>query len=369
MKTFNLPDLGEGLQEAEIVCWHVSEGDNIVIDQPLVSMETAKAIVEVPSPFTGRVLKLEGEIGDIVPVGSVLVEFDDGEVGKAKDKATVVGDVAVGKGVVEESAPAIGQKPAGIKVTPAVRALARRLKVELGVVTPSGSDGLITAADVERVSKIFHDVEPLEPLRGVRRVMAANMERAHAEVVAVTVMDEADVDIWPKKTNISLRLIRALIAACQAEPSLNAWYDSEEVGRRLLKKIHLGIAVDTPEGLFVPVLFDVASQTPEQLRDNLNRLKEKVLDRSLPAEELRGNTITLSNFGTIAGRFANPIVLPPTVAILGAGRIRQRVVVIDGQPAVRRQMPLSLTFDHRAIMGGEAARFLGAAIVDLELSD
>lgn len=355
------------MQEAEIVSWHVNEGDNVVADQPLVSMETAKAVVEVPSPFSGRIHKLHGEVGDIVPVGDVLVEFDVG--GETKDKATVVGDVVVGKEVVQEPTGAIGQSPAGIKATPAVRALARRLKVELGVVTPTGADGLITAADVQRVSKIFHDVEPLEPLRGVRRVMAANMARAHAEVVAVTVMDEADVDLWPKGTDISLRLIRSLIAGCRAEPSLNAWYDSEVVGRRLLKKIHLGIAVDTPEGLFVPVLFDVGSQPPEQLRADINRLKEKVLDRSLPPDELRGNTITLSNFGTIAGRFANPIVLPPTVAILGAGRTRQRVVVVDGQPAVRRQMPLSLTFDHRAIMGGEAARFLGAVIADLELAD
>jgi 2-oxoisovalerate dehydrogenase E2 component (dihydrolipoyl transacylase) len=199
--------------------------------------------------------------------------------------------------------------------------------------------------------------------------MALNMARAHAEVVPVTLVDEADVESWPEKADTTLRLIRALVAGCRAEPSLNAWYDGHAVGRRLPETVHLGIAVDTPDGLFVARLDNADRRSPEDLRAGLDRLKADVQARSIPAEELRGYTITLSNFGTIAGRHATPIVMPPTVAILGAGRIRPAVVAAEGQPAVHRVLPLSLTFDHRAVSGGEAGRFLAAVIADLERAE
>lgn len=366
MSVFKLPDLGEGLQEAEIVGWHVSVGDQVVADQPLVSVETDKAIVEVPSPETGRIGKIYGKVGDVMKIGAPLVEFD---TGKAQDTATVVGEVKVGQEIVKDKAATITASAAGIKAMPAVRALAQRSKVDLSIVTPSGPDGLITMADVERVAKILSEVEPLVPLRGVRKAMASNMALAHAEVVPVTVVDDADIHTWPTGTDVTLRLIRALIAACRAEPSLNCWYDAQAVGRRLLKKVHLGIAVDTEEGLFVPVLRDAGHLSWEQLRTELERLKSGVKSRTLPAEEMRGNTITLSNFGTIAGRYASPIVLPPTVAILGGGKIRDAVIAVKGKPEVRRVLPLSLTFDHRAVTGGEAARFLAAVFADLQLHD
>jgi 2-oxoisovalerate dehydrogenase E2 component (dihydrolipoyl transacylase) len=199
--------------------------------------------------------------------------------------------------------------------------------------------------------------------------MAANMARAHAEVVAVTLMDVADVDEWPQGTDVTVRLIRAVVAGFKAEPALNAWYDSHEVGRRLLKKVHLGMAADTPDGLFVPVLFDADSKSPDELRAEINRLKEGVKARNLPPEQLRGHTITLSNFGTIAGRYADPVVMPPTVAILGAGRMRKDVVAVGDEPKVHRIIPLSLTFDHRSVTGGEAGRFLAAVMQDLAKAD
>ena len=370
MKEFKLPDLGEGLQEGEIVSWHVNEGDRVTVDQSLVSVETDKAVVELPSPYTGTIAKLCAAVGDIVPVGDPLVRFEgeDSDAATA-DKGTVVGDVAVSADVVEEKPQSVGGKTAAVKATPAVRALAKRHKIDLSVVTPSGPNGVITKGDIERVAKIFAEVGPLEPLRGVRRVMAANMARANTEVVPVTVLDEADIHAWKDGADITVRLIRALVAGCKAEPALNAWYDSEAVGRRLLSSVHLGIAVDTRDGLFVPVLRDVQEMKPKQIREEITRLREKVKDRSVDPNELRGNTITLSNFGMIAGRFANPIVMPPTVAILGAGKICDKVVAHEGKPAVHRLLPLSLTFDHRAIMGGEACRFLAAVIEDLEKAE
>jgi pyruvate dehydrogenase E2 component (dihydrolipoamide acetyltransferase) len=206
----------------------------------------------------------------------------------------------------------------------------------------------------------------VEPLRGVRRAMALNMERAHAEVVPATVTEEADIHDWPAASDVTLRLVRAIVAACRAEPALNAWYLGRDKGRRLHEKVDLGIAMDTEEGLFVPVLRDVGARDTADLRGGLERMKADVRARSVPAEELRGQTFTLSNFGMFGGRHAALVVLPPQVAILGAGRIAERAVAHDGQVTARRVLPLSLTFDHRAATGGEAARFLRALIDDLQ---
>lgn len=372
-RIFKLPDLGEGLTEAEIVEWHVKAGDEANVDQPLVAVETAKAIVDIPSPYQGRIGKLYGEAGDIIHVDDPLVEFEtegaDPRPQPREDSGTVVGKVEAGKEVVQETATRVGQAPTGIKATPAVRALAHRLDVDLSIVTPTGADGMVTAADVQRVAKILAEVGPLEPLRGVRRTMARAMATAHAEVVPVTVNDDADIHAWRPQEDITLRLIRAIVAACRAEPSLNAWYDSHAIGRRVLKKIDLGIAVDTADGLFVPVLRDAGNRTPADLRQGLNTIKEGVRERKLPPEELRGYTFTLSNFGTFGGRYANPVVVPPTVAILGAGRLYEAVVPINGKPEIHRRLPLSLTFDHRAVAGGEATRFLMVAIKDLEKAE
>jgi len=380
MNIFKLPDLGEGLQEAEIVEWHVKEGDEVKVDQPLLSVETAKAIVDVPSPHTGRIHKRYVDVGDIPQVGDPLVEFElasgDKESTPApQDQGTVVGEMESGKGVIKEAPTSIGSaggKSGGsgnIKATPAVRALASRMKVDLSIVTPSGKAGVITAADVQRVSKILEDAGPMQPLRGVRRAMAHIMTQAHEEVADVTICDDADIDNWQEGADTTLRLIRAIAVACKAEPSLNAWYDGHAVGRRLRDKVDLGIAVDTEEGLFVPVLRDIAERAPDDLRSALNQVKEDVKARTIPAEEMRGYTFTLSNFGAFGGRYADPIVVPPTVAILGAGRVRDEVIAIDKQAVVHTILPLSLTVDHRCVTGGEAARFLAAVIKDLNKAE
>ncbi|MBC8740684.1 2-oxo acid dehydrogenase subunit E2 [Paraburkholderia sp. UCT31] len=370
MKIFKLPDLGEGLQEAEIVEWHVRSGEDIRADQPLLSVETAKAIVDIPSPQSGRVVKLFGQVGDIVHLGAPLVAFE-GAADEA-DAGTVVGHMEVGQHVVHEAPAALGGSPGTgvgtIKAIPAVRALARKLDVDLAMVTPSGAEGVITAADVQRVAKILAQLGPPEVLRGVRRAMAQNMARAQSEVAAATVIDDADIHEWPPHTDVTIRLIRALVAGCSAEPGLNAWFDGHAGRRHVLEKIDLGIAVDLPDGLFVPVLRDVAHRNAADLRGGLDRMRVDIRARKIPPEELRGNTITLSNFGMIAGKYAAPVVVPPTVAILGAGRIHEQVVAVSGVPAVHRILPLSLTFDHRVVTGGEAARFLAAAIVDLQMA-
>lgn len=367
MKVFKLPDLGEGLQEAEIVCWHVKVGDTVVADQPLLSVETAKAIVEMPSPYGGTIARLFAQAGDIVHLGAPLAGFEG--AGDDADAGTVVGAVKVGTHVVAEGVAPLGiAAGAGIRATPAVRARARQLGVDLAMASPSGPDGIVTAADVERVASTLAQIGPAEELRGVRRAMARNMARAQSEVAAATVMDDADIQAWEGTHDVTIRLVRALVAGCLAEPALNAWYEGQTGKRHVLKKIDVGIAVDLPEGLFVPVLRDVGNRDAADLRRGLDRMRADISSRAIAPDELRGNTITLSNFGMIAGRYAAPIVVPPTVAILGAGRIRDAVVAAGGVPAVHRVVPLSLTFDHRVVTGGEAARFLAAVIADLALA-
>jgi 2-oxoisovalerate dehydrogenase E2 component (dihydrolipoyl transacylase) len=353
MNIFRLPDLGEGLQEAELVEWRVAAGEDVKVDQPLVAVETAKAVVEIPSPQAGRVERLFASAGDVIRIGAPLVGFE----GAGEDTGSVVGAVQHGSGVVRDQPISVGHVGGAVRATPAVRALARKLNVDLGMVTPSGPDGLITTQDIERVARILSETEAAEPLRGVRRAMAHNMAQAQAEVAAATIVDDADINAWAAGTDTTIRLIRALAQACKAEPALNAWFESH------------AFAVDlSDEGLFVPVLRDVGNRDAQDLRKGLDRMRQDAAARRIPPEELRGATIMLSNFGMIAGRYAAPIVLPPTVAILGAGRIRDEVVAADGAPAVHRILPLSLTFDHRVVTGGEAGRFLAAVIADLTLA-
>jgi 2-oxoisovalerate dehydrogenase E2 component (dihydrolipoyl transacylase) len=355
VRVFNLPDLGEGLQEAEIVEWHVKPGDAIESDQAMVAVETDKAIVEVPAPYGGKVEKLFGAPGDKIHVGAPLVGFE----GAGADTGTVVGDLEARTATRSE-----------VKATPAVRALARSLNVDLASVRPTGPAGTATTEDVKRAARgdtaITNKTAAL-PQRGMRSTMARNMAAAHQEVAAVTVMDDADVEHWPQGTSALARLARAIVAACRAEPGLNAWYDAWADARTLREEVDLGIAVDLPDGLLVPVLRNAHRIAPEDLPRELERLVAKARDRSLSPEVLRGATITLSNFGAIGGRYASPLVVPPQVAILGAGRIaRHPVVTKDGGVAAHRVLPLSLTFDHRAATGGEAARFLNAVKQDLQ---
>jgi len=374
MTVFRLPDVGEGLHEAELVAWHVAVGDHVVADQPLVSVETAKAVVEIPSPQSGHIAALHGAPGDVVPVGTVLVEFADGA---HVDTGSVVGELDEDAGrpsIARTPARRVGATGGGVKASPAVRSLASRLGVDLAGVTGTGAVGTITRGDVEMAAaraaapsaEPLREGDTLEPLRGVRRAMDANMARAHTQVVPASVTDEADIGDWPEGTDVTLRLIRAIAVACRAEPAINASYLGRDTGRVLHDYVDLGIAVDTPDGLFVPVLRDVANRDPEDLRQGLEAMKADVRARTVAPEHLRGQTITLSNFGAIAGRHATLVVVPPQVAIVGAGRARDAVVAQHGHAVVTRVLPLSLTFDHRVVMGGEATRFLRALIADLQ---
>ncbi|HET8898903.1 MAG TPA: dihydrolipoamide acetyltransferase family protein [Rhodanobacteraceae bacterium] len=430
-KTFHLPDLGEGLPDATIVEWLVKEGDSVKLDQPLVSMETAKAVVEVPSPYTGKVLKFHGGDGDVIVTGAPLAEFELDPNAKQRaenaghqhhhapapaptpapapaaastereDEGTVVGAVSSSNEVRHEQAASVG----GVKAVPAVRAMARKLKVDLARVVATGAGGVVTMQDVKNAaangsaalgstsaapapvaaaapvaarSTLSQAGKPMrtapptvtasgqpEQLKGVRRNMARVMADANARVVQTTLVDDADLHAWLGKQDITGRLIRAIVAACKAEPSLNAWFDDENLSLTRHPHVDLGIAVDTPDGLFVPALRNAHLLDSRGLREGINRLRSQVEDRSIPPSELAGYTISLSNFGVFAGRYGTVVVVPPCVAIIGAGKLSHDVVAVMGGIEVHRRLPISLTFDHRAITGGEAARFLKVLLDDL----
>lgn len=444
-KNFNLPDLGEGLPDATIVEWFVKEGDVIKLDEPLVSMETAKAVVEVPSPFSGKVLKLSGGAGDIIPTGSVLASFEldpnlpqraDGQdtghshghaapaaaptppplpaaaapvvAEEAKpaatehdDAGTVVGAMQSSNAVHAEQALAVG----GVKAVPAVRAMARKLGVDLSRVPATGTDGAVTMADVKQAAangtaklgaapaQVSAPVQseartPLsaagkpmrtqppgvvakgqpEPLKGVRRNMARVMADAHSKVVPTTLNDDADIHAWLPGNDVTARLVRSIVVAAQKVPAMNAWFDGEALTRTLHAQVDIGIAVDTDDGLFVPALRNADMLDARGIREGVNRLREQVESRSIAASELSGYTISLSNFGMFAGRYATPVVVPPCVAIVGAGRARHQMTPVMGGVEAHKVIPLSVTFDHRAATGGEAARFLRAMMDDLALA-
>jgi 2-oxoisovalerate dehydrogenase E2 component (dihydrolipoyl transacylase) len=372
MTVFTLPDLGEGLPDAEIVAWHVAEGDHVVVDQPLLSVETAKAVVEIPSPQAGRVARIMAKPGERMPVGAPLLFFEDSS---HKDAGTVVGELEGAKPAPpgrQESAPTSCESQPRRhtpRAAPAVRARARELGIDLSQVPPSGPDGSVTLADLVVPATVKEAIA----LRGARRTMALNMAQAWREVVHATLHDEADIDCWSEQEDVTVRLIRAMVAACDAEPKLNATFNATELSLHDNRSIDLGLAIDHPDGLFVPVLRDVGRSTAKDWRRQIETAKQAVRNRSLAPADLRSPTITLSNFGTVAGTHAALIIVPPQVAILGAGRICHRPVRVQGaidlpgSIELHRTLPLSLTFDHRAVTGGEAARFLHAIVADLVL--
>ena len=407
VKTFNLPDLGEGLPEAEIVSWLVAEGDVVEVDQPMLSVETAKAVVEVPAPYSGRVTKIHAPDGTILPTHSPLVDIDtDGDAagapgeappqpasvedaaeeqaGGREDSGTVVGKMMSSDELLQDAdiAGRSRRRKAGrIKAAPAVRALARQLGVDLEDCRPTGRHDRIVADDVRAAAgggagagvrqapRVKLPPGTPEPLRGPRRAMAQSMSASRDHVAQCTLFDDADIHYWVPGQDITARLLRAIAAGCEAEPALNGFFDGDSMSRQLEERVDVAIAVDTPDGLIVPVIRDVGRKSARELRDDLDALKQATRERRVKPEDMRDFTFTLSNFGMMAGRYATPVIVPPTVAILGAGGLRHDVVPVMGGIETHRRVPLSLTFDHRCVTGGEACRFLAAVIKDLQRHD
>ncbi|MDI6765001.1 MAG: dihydrolipoamide acetyltransferase family protein [Thermodesulfobacteriota bacterium] len=408
---FKFPDIGEGLTEGEIVRWLVKEGDEVKEGQPLVEVETDKALAEIPSPATGVVLKILAKEKEIIKVGQVIVII--GEKGEAwaappprPRSVGVVGELEE----APEEAPSVTVTAEPVKTvlvsehalaTPAVRALAKELGVDINQVKGSGPEGRVLEKDVrqfadakgkppepeKKVTKVkkydLYGYVDRIPLRGVRRTIAKAMVKSKYTAPHVTAMDEADVtELWKirekekkaaEKKGIKLTIlpfiIKAVIAGLSEHPYLNATLDDENEEIILKKYFNIGVATDTPEGLMVPVVKNAKDKSILQIAQELTQLVEKARNRTIDLADLKGGTFTISNYGALGGIYATPIINYPEVAILGVGKIREMPVVRNGKLVVRKILSLALSFDHRVVDGAEGARFLNTVIARLEDPD
>ncbi|HJQ90288.1 MAG TPA: dihydrolipoamide acetyltransferase family protein [Acidimicrobiia bacterium] len=409
MREFLLPDIGEGLTEAEIVRWLVPEGERVEADQPVVEVETDKAVVEIPSPYAGTVLRHGGVEGETIRVGSVLVVIgDDGEVATSTDSISerepthaaspIVGSLSEEAEVLSPVGPAgAGERTKEVKALPIVRKLAREMGVDLGQVRGSGPEGRVTREDVlaatpsateaaapaEESTPQEGTASPSEdsgederrPLSRLRRTIASNMARSWAEIPHVTTFDEVDATrIVEIRSALSARhevklpmealVIKAVIPALEAFPDFNATLDGDDL--IVHGAHHIGIAVDTPDGLLVAVVRDAAALAVLDIASEVRRLGEGARERSLAPDELTGQTFTVSNIGAVGGGQGTPIVPYGTTAILSVGRAQEKVVVSNGDLAIAPVMPLSLSYDHRVIDGAQGRRFMALVIENLE---
>ncbi len=414
---FRFPDVGEGIHEGEIVRWLVKEGDRVRPDQPLVEVETDKAVVEIPAPRAGLVVRLGAAEGQKIQVGEVLVvigDVDEPAVVAAPPPtqpttpaaASVVGSLDLALTELPPSPEVTQAAPAAasaqnrrVLAIPSVRKLARDLGVDLTQVTPTGPHGRMRREDVLQAAQQHpapaapaaeaapapgleqDQYGPVEyqPLSALRRTIAKAMVAAATTAVPVTTTDEADVtDLVALRErsraaaaaqNVHMTLLpfimKAVVAALRQHPTLNACLD-EAHNRLMLKRYyHLGIATDTPDGLIVPVVRNVDQKNLLTLATELARLTELARTRRIAPTDLRGGTFTISNYGAIGGIFATPVLHVPEVAILGMGKLLQKPVVHGGAVAIRTILPVSLTFDHRALDGAAAQRFLNELIAYL----
>jgi pyruvate dehydrogenase E2 component (dihydrolipoamide acetyltransferase) len=357
---FKLPDLGEGLTEGEIARWLVAEGDEIAEDQPLVEIQTDKTTVEIPSPAAGTVTSIRVAEGDIVPVGTVLVVIGGDGAAPAP--------VAPSNTVLQAPAPAEAARPGRVQATPLVRKIAAELGVELDTVMPTGPGGRVTEDDVRAAAggagnTVLQGEGRREQVRGVRRQIVEHLTQAHREVPAVTYVEECDFSNVDLKQLLP-RVLQATALSLKEVPELNARLEGDEIV--YLDRYDLGVAVQTEQGLVVPVVRGCADKSLAELRADVDALAEKARAGKLDADELRGSTFTVTSAGKLAGLFVTPLVNYPEVGILGIHRIAPRPVVRDGEVVVRPMGNVSVTFDHRVVDGARAAQFTLAVIARLE---
>jgi len=392
-KEFRFPDVGEGITEGEVVRWLVKEGDEVKSDETLAEIETDKAVVEMPSPYAGTVLKLHFKEKDLIKVGQVLVTI--GEKGEAVPTA---GPAPAGMPAASPAAPvraAVPVRTGEVLATPKVRALAKELGIDIGAVQGSGPAGRITEDDVQAAKTkpaekkpamrikakydLFGSLERI-PLRGVRRATAKKMRESLDHAAHVTHFDEADVgplaalrekmkaEAEGKGVKITYLpfIVKALIEALKLHPTLNSTLDEEEGEIVVRKYYNIGIAVDVPDGLIVPVVKMADEKSVMDIAVEIQELAKAARDRTLDLADLKGGTFSVTNVGVIGGDAATPIINYPEVAILATMRIADRARVENGAVVVKKTLPLCLSFDHRVVDGAEAARFTKDLIRFLE---
>lgn len=399
MPDFKLPDLGEGVTEAEIDRWLVKEGDTVVEDDSLVELITDKATAEIPSPYAGTVTKIHHQAGEVVPVGSILITIGDAgavpappaappKVQKAAEKAlqevTAVAPVRSGNGSRSPRRPT-EQK---VKAMPPVRKLARDLGVDIGVLAGTGPGGRVLREDVEAAAtgsaplggrRTPSSGERREPVKGIRRLIAEKMLEAHRMIPPVTHVEECDITELESlrkvlhernperpKTPYLPFIVKAAVAALKKYPAMNSSLDDDAQEIVYYSRYDIGIATDTPQGLMVPVVKGADALSVFEIAAEIRRLAEAAQKGKIKADELKGSTFTITSPGKFAGLMATPIIFYPQAAILGVHRAIDRPWVVDGQIQIRKIMNISVTFDHRVLDGLTAAKFNQEIVTLLE---
>ena len=389
--TMRLPDLGEGTVSAEVIAWRVRVGDRVIEDAPLVEMATDKAVVEVPSPVTGRVVSVTGNPGDSIAVGAELAvfEIDDASVESVSPAATLVSTttkttVAPAIKELEPETLSAGKALGRVRASPATRRRAFEAGIDLRQIRGSGPGGRILRQDLPRHELPHHqqaaqptiEFEEL-PVIGVRRVIAQRMSEAKRQAPHFAYVEEVDVTEleWLRQRVNAERgtewsylpfIARALVKVLQQFPQCNAHYDAERNVLKRFRAVHLGIATQTPDGLKVPVIRDASQHDLAALAAGIRRVTEAAREGRASRAELSGSTITITSLGKLGGIVSTPILNLPEVAIIGVNKATERVVVLDGKIAIRRMMNLSSSFDHRFVDGYDAAAMIQALKTQLE---
>lgn len=404
---FRFPDVGEGITEGTVRKWLVKEGDVVAEDQVIAEVETDKAVVEMPSPVSGTVLRINVPEDEVVKVGQVLVVI--GEAGEAVPETSAAlaptapvaapapaatSTAAAATAAAPTAIPVPTGTPGGrVRATPKVRRMAKMKGVDLATVVPTGSGGRATEADVERALEAmraaaetaatkpamkvklnydFYGHIKHRPFKGLRKVIAENMVTSKYTAPHATAMEEVDTTaLWDlrgeMKADAESRgvhltflpfIVMATVKALRAHPSLNAELDEEGADIIVKEYANIGIAVDTDEGLMVPVLKRAEHKDIWQIAQEIEGLTERARSRKIDLADLKGGSFTISNYGSVGGMYGVPIINFPEAAILGVGRMREVPRVVDGQVVARRVMGLSVSFDHRIVDGAEVAGFI-----------
>jgi pyruvate dehydrogenase E2 component (dihydrolipoamide acetyltransferase) len=367
IKSFRVPDLGEGLEEVTVTQWHVTIGDDVELNQVLCTVETAKAEVEIPSPYAGRIVERNGAEGDVVKVGAVLLQIDTAPLSAAVRAGETAVPTLVGYGA--DSGIDTSRRPSRPLAAPPVRKLAKELMVDLNSVQHAAG-AIITREDVLSAARANGNGADVRPVRGVQARMAERLTLSHREIPAAKVGVEVDC---AELVRLSDRfrspeamitpfvlVLRLLIIALRHNEMLNStWVDSPQGPQvRVEHRVHLGIAVATERGLLVPVIADADSKTTRELACRAAELIAGARAGRLRPGELRGSTFTVTNFGALGVDDGVPVINHPEAAIVGVGAIRPRPVVVGTQIAARPTMSLTCVFDHRIADGAQAAQFV-----------
>lgn len=371
MNHFTLPDLGEGLPEATIREWHIESKQWVDEDQTIATIETAKSLVDLPMPTHGYVIETYGQVGDTIKTGTPLIRYEP-----SKQTTKEVGTLAKPTPVIESISISNPTPPPTsnlnlhresiqpIQAMPAARALARKMGINLQSVLTHNSHDIITVDDVKRA---VSTTQAHHSLTSNQQAMATSISRAYRDVVPAMLTEDADIHTWHAQQHTTYRIISALTSACLAYPLLHAHYHPKTQSFVIHDTVSIGLAVHSKHGLFMPVLRDLTNLTQPQCIHMIDQFKTHAENNSFHREQLTGASIILSNVGSIAGQYATPLVVPPCVATLAVGRIRKQVVAYNDAIAIHPIMPLSLSFDHRVITGGQAALFLREFIKNITL--